>query len=86
MSEWTQEHTATLDYQTTYFSELNPARLPLVLAHQGLQAQTRVEHACELGYGTGLSTLIHAAASNVQWWGTDYNPAHTQWANTLGLR
>lgn len=83
MREWTQEHTAALDYQITYFAELNPARLPLVLAHQGLQANTRVLHACELGYGTGLSTVIHAAASNVQWWGTDYNPAHTQWANAL---
>ncbi len=83
MREWTQEHTATLDYQITYFSELNPSRLPLMLARQGLQAQARVVHACELGYGTGLSTLIHAAASNVQWWGTDYNPAHAQWANTL---
>lgn len=83
MREWTQEHTAALDYQITYFSELNPARLPLMLAHQGLQATDRVVHACELGYGTGLSTVIHAAASSVQWWGTDYNPAHTQWANIL---
>ncbi|MES2582176.1 MAG: methyltransferase regulatory domain-containing protein [Pseudomonadota bacterium] len=86
MREWTQEHTAALDYQITYFAELNPARLPLVLAHQGLQAHDRVVHACELGYGTGLSTVIHAAASNVQWWGTDYNPAHAQWANALADR
>lgn len=83
MREWTQEHTATLDYQITYFAELNPTRLPLMLARQGLQAHARVVHACELGYGTGLSTVIHAAASGVQWWGTDYNPAHAQWANAL---
>ncbi|MES2948622.1 MAG: class I SAM-dependent methyltransferase [Pseudomonadota bacterium] len=83
MSEWTQEHTATLDYQTTYFSELNPARLALLLAQQGLRANARLLHACELGYGTGLSTAIHAAASHVQWWGTDYNPAHAQFANEL---
>ena len=83
MREWTQEHTAALDYQITYFAELNPNRLGLMLAHQGLQANDRVLHACELGYGTGLSTVIHAAASNVQWWGTDYNPAHAQWANAL---
>ncbi len=83
MSEWTQEHTAALDYQTTYFSELNPARLPLLLAQQGLRANATVVQACELGYGTGLSTVVHAAASNVQWWGTDYNPAHAQFANAL---
>lgn len=83
MREWTQEHTAALDYQITYFAELNPARLSWMLARQGVQANTRVVHACELGYGTGLSTLIHAAASGVQWWGTDYNPAHTQRANAL---
>lgn len=27
MRKWTQEHTVTLDYQTTYFVELNPNRL-----------------------------------------------------------
>jgi hypothetical protein len=83
MNDWTQEHTSTLDYQTTYFQELNPARLALMLAHQGLCTNDRVLHACELGYGVGLSTVIHAAASEVQWWGTDYNPAHAQWANSM---
>ncbi len=83
MSEWTQEHTAALDYQITYFAELDPGRLVLMLAQQGLRAHGTVLHACKLGYGTGLSTVIHAAASNVQWWGTNYNPSHAQWANEL---
>lgn len=78
-----QDHTATLDYQTTYFCELNPARLQLMLANQRLRARGAVLHACELGYGTGLSSVIHAAASNIHWWGTDYNPAHAQWAHDL---
>ena len=83
MSEWTQDHTATLEYQTTYFSELNPGRIALVLANQRLRSGSQMLNACELGYGTGLSTVIHATASEVQWWGTDYNPGHAQFANEL---
>lgn len=83
MTDRTQDHTATLEYQTTYFPELNPARLELMLANQRLRSNGGVVHACELGYGTGLSTVIHAAAANVQWWGTDYNPAHAQFANAM---
>jgi SAM-dependent methyltransferase len=83
MSEWTQDHTAALEYPTTYFAELNPALLAPMLANKQLQAPARVVHACELGYGTGLSAVIHASASAVQWWGTDYNPAHAQFAATL---
>ncbi len=83
MSEWTQDHTAALEYPTTYFAELNPAVLAPMLTSNRLQAPGQVVHACELGYGTGLSAVIHASASHVQWWGTDYNPAHAQFATSL---
>lgn len=83
MSEWTQDHTAALEYPTTYFAELNPNVLAPMLANNRLQAAGHVVHACELGYGTGLSAVIHATASQVQWWGTDYNPAHAQFATAL---
>jgi hypothetical protein len=34
----------------------------------------------ELGYGQGLSANLHAAASLVQWWGTDFNPSQAAFA------
>ena len=39
--------------------------------------------ACELGFGQGLSTNIHAAASVTQWAGTDFNPAQAGFAQEL---
>ncbi len=39
--------------------------------------------ACELGFGQGVSINMHAAASNVQWWGTDFNPSHAGFALEL---
>ena len=39
--------------------------------------------ACELGFGRGMSTNLHAAASVVQWAGTDFNPAQAGFAQEL---
>ncbi len=35
---------------------------------------------CELGFGQGVSVNVHAAASNVEWWGSDFNPAQAAFA------
>lgn len=35
-----------------------------------------VRTACELGFGQGVSTNMHAAGSEMQWFGTDFNPSH----------
>lgn len=39
--------------------------------------------ACELGFGQGLSTNIHAAASVTKWYGNDFNPAQASYAKEL---
>lgn len=39
--------------------------------------------ACELGFGQGVSVNVHAAASSVRWWGTDFNPAQAGYAQEL---
>jgi SAM-dependent methyltransferase len=36
-----------------------------------------------LGYGQGLSVVLHAAASGGEWWGTDFNPAQAAFAQHL---
>lgn len=82
MSTWTLGYVADVGYTFGYYTELNPLRLKLAFANSGLvfpEAGT----ACELGFGQGLSTNIHAAASTCEWYGTDFNPAQAGFAQDL---
>ncbi|MCK5910274.1 MAG: methyltransferase, partial [Caulobacter sp.] len=68
-TEWTAGYVTDVNYTYGYYAELNPlrCRLPLMLA--GRHAP-RIENACELGFGQGLSVSIHAAAQpNIDWYG-----------------
>lgn len=82
MTDWTDGYVADIDYTFGYYSELNPLRLRLAFLNRGLHFP-EVGTACELGFGQGMSVNLHAAASIVQWFGTDFNPAHTQFARQL---
>src|SRR5262249_13088448 len=42
-----------------------------------------IRHACELGFGFGVSANIHAAGSAVQWYGVDADPRHATFAQQL---
>lgn len=83
MTDWTSGYVAAIDYTHGYYTELNPGRIKLAFAANGL-AYPDVGSACELGFGQGISTNIHAAASTVSWWGTDFNPSQAGFAQTLG--
>lgn len=65
MSDWTAGYVAEIDYTYGYYTELNPQRIELALIHQGIKPP-KIENACELGFGQGLSINIHCAASNVK--------------------
>lgn len=80
MNTWSEGYVAGADYVAHYTSELNPVRCGLLLAHAGIAAPERMECACELGFGLGLSTSIHAAASGTAWWATDFSPSQTLYA------
>jgi SAM-dependent methyltransferase len=82
MTDWTDGYVADIDYTFGYFTELNPLRLRLAFLNMGLHFP-EVGTACELGFGQGMSVNLHAAASVVKWFGTDFNPAHTQFARQL---
>lgn len=82
MTDWTAGYVADVGYTFGYYGELNPLRSRLAFAHQGLVAPS-VATACELGFGQGLSANIHAAASSATWWGTDFNPSQTAFAQSL---
>jgi SAM-dependent methyltransferase len=82
MTDWTAGYVADIGYTYGYYTELNPLRLQLAFAQQGL-VFPEVGTACELGFGQGLSANIHAAASMTQWHGTDFNPSQAGFAREL---
>lgn len=82
MTDWTAGYVTDIGYTYGYYAELNPLRVALPLLNVGL-VPPRVETACELGFGQGMSINIHAAGSGVQWWGTDFNPAQAGFAQEL---
>ncbi len=82
MPEWSSGYVADVGYTYGYYQELNPLRTALLSLHAGI-APSEITTACELGFGQGLSLNIHAAASDVDWSGTDFNPSHAAFARKL---
>ena len=82
MSDWTAGYVADIGYTYGYYTELNPLRVRLAFLNAGL-VPPEVGSACELGFGQGMSANLHAAASVVQWSGTDFNPAQAGFAQEL---
>ncbi|MDB5458060.1 MAG: hypothetical protein JWP92_3645 [Caulobacter sp.] len=83
---WNAGYVTDVDYTFGYYNELNPLRARLALIGAGVRPP-EVTHACELGFGQGLSAIMHAAANpGVQWWGTDFNPAQAGFAQDMAAR
>lgn len=72
MNEWTSGYVTEINYTCGYYSELNPLRSRLALLSAGINCP-QIHTACELGFGQGMSINMHAAASLVEWHGTDFN-------------
>ncbi len=58
---WTSGYVADIGYTYGYYTELNPLRVKLPFLNAGL-VPPDVTCACELGFGQGLSTNMHAAS------------------------
>lgn len=82
MLDWTSGYVADINYTYGYYQELNPLRAGLALLQAGL-AVPEIRTACELGFGQGVSANLHAAASGVDWYGTDFNPSQACFAREL---
>lgn len=82
MTDWTSGYVADIGYTYGYYQELNPLRIRLAFLNAGL-VPPEVGTACELGFGQGMSANLHAAASVVQWSGTDFNPSQAGFAQEL---
>jgi SAM-dependent methyltransferase len=82
MNDWRAGYVTDLGYTFGYYPELNPLRIRLAFLNQGL-VFPQVGSACELGFGQGVSTNLHASASVTQWCGTDFNPSQAGFAQEL---
>lgn len=79
MSDWREGYVGDVGYTYGYYGELNPLRVKLAFLNNAL-AFPEFKTACELGFGQGLSTNIHAAASLTEWYGTDFDPSQAGFA------
>ncbi|CAM4198668.1 class I SAM-dependent methyltransferase [Psychrobacter arenosus] len=82
MSEWSEGYVSDINYTYGYYSELNPNNTVIPFLMAGL-TPPKIKNACELGFGQGVSLNIHASASDVQWYGTDFNPSQVGFAQEL---
>ncbi|MEQ8313562.1 MAG: class I SAM-dependent methyltransferase [Gammaproteobacteria bacterium] len=82
MSDWSAGYVADIDYTYGYYPELSPLRARLPLLNQGLHCP-RIDTACELGFGQGFAICTHGAATNIKWYGNDFNPAQAGFAQEM---
>lgn len=82
MNDWTAGYVADIGYTFGYYKELNPLRVKLAFLSAGLVCP-EFGTACELGFGQGISTNFHAAATLTNWSGTDFNPSQASYAQEL---
>jgi SAM-dependent methyltransferase len=82
MTDWTSGYVADIGYTYGYYAELNPLRARFALLNKGLVCP-EFKTACELGFGQGLSTVMHAATTGTQWYGTDFNPSQAAYGQEL---
>ncbi len=77
-------HTDT-NYSAGYFPQLNPLYVKHIftLKHQAFPEINENFTACELGFGQGVSVVLHAAGSTGKWYGTDFNPNQVNFAQNL---
>ena len=79
---WSDGYVSGIDYTYGYFPDLNPLQAKLKLIYAGIKPP-KIKTACELGFGQGISLLAHAASSDIDWYGNDFNPNHVAFASNL---
>lgn len=71
-------------YTYGYYRRLSPTWLRLMAAvHSVPFPEGEPFRYFELGYGQGVSLNVHAATNPGEYWGTDYNPEHVQFARRM---
>lgn len=79
---WDHGYTTSVDYLSSYHTELNPLRVDLSLLYAGI-LPPKIDFACELGFGQGMNINVSSSTSNIKWYGNDFNPTQANHANLL---
>lgn len=82
MQNWNQGYVTDISYTTGYYGTLNPLRIKLCFLAQRL-LPPKIETACELGFGQGITLNFNAVSANASWYGTDFNPSQAYFAKNL---
>lgn len=82
MDSFTEGYVTAFPYTYGYYAELNPLRSVFPIVRKGI-AVPKFKRALELGFGEGISINIHAAASKIEWYGTDFNATQTNFAREI---
>lgn len=81
---WNEGYRSDINYTTQYFTELSPERIRLSLLAAGVEHSVpRNPDYLELGFGQGLSLVVHAATNAGRFFGNDFNPAQAAHAMQL---
>ncbi|HEY0467373.1 MAG TPA: class I SAM-dependent methyltransferase, partial [Polyangiaceae bacterium] len=85
--DWTHGYVQNLEYTHHYCRELSPSLLEFACLSRSIATSLadRPLKYLELGFGQGLSLNVHAAATQGEFWGTDFIPAHVVNARALAL-
>ena len=74
----------TTGYTYGYYRRLSPSWLRLMATiHSVPFPEGEPFRYFELGYGQGVSLNVHAATNPGEYWGTDYNPEHVEFARQM---
>ncbi len=81
-STWSEGYVTDVGYTFGYYPELNPLRVRLALLSGGCIPPS-IGHACELGFGQGVTVNMHSVDPAVEWYGTDFAPSQVAFARRL---
>ncbi len=85
--DWSEGYYAGLDYTFGYYHEMGPEHLRFTCLTAGVHCEIPAAPTyLELGFGQGVSINLHAAGSEGDFHGVDFNPAHVLHAEGLAER
>lgn len=85
--DWSEGYYAGLDYTFGYYHEMGPEHLRFACLSAGVHCEIpEALTYLELGFGQGVSINLHAAGSEGDFRGVDFNPAHVLHAEGLAAR
>lgn len=79
---WSGGYPVDIGYIYEYYPEIDPRRVNLSLLRAGFEAP-EIRTACELGFGQGVSVVVHGTAGAARWWGNDFMPSQVAGAMAL---